>query len=320
MESSIVATGHRYAISLSSRHLSTASPINELWHGIAQYQTIQQITRDLTDPAAGAPGLERLAADLDTMARAILRKDNFKPAVIGGADAVRQADQAIGQMLAALPDSARPAFFTPDIPRDTNIPRDGWMTNTAVSFVGQSFKTVGITHEDAPGLAVIGKILRSLFLHREIREKGGAYGGFAIYNIEEGIFSFGSYRDPHIIRTLDVYHKACEYIMKGDYTQTDVKEAILQVCSEIDKPETPGPAAMKAFYRDIARLTDEIRRQFKDQLLQLDKNRVKAIARKYFDLDGRRAGVSVISSRTELEKANRILEKAGQVPLALSKI
>ncbi|MFU8770418.1 MAG: insulinase family protein, partial [Desulfotignum sp.] len=50
MEASIVATGHRYAISLSSRHLSTASHINEIWHGIAQYQTIKQITRDLTDP------------------------------------------------------------------------------------------------------------------------------------------------------------------------------------------------------------------------------------------------------------------------------
>ncbi len=36
MEASIVSTGHRYAISLSSRHLSKASYINELWHGISQ--------------------------------------------------------------------------------------------------------------------------------------------------------------------------------------------------------------------------------------------------------------------------------------------
>jgi Zn-dependent M16 (insulinase) family peptidase len=179
---------------------------------------------------------------------------------------------------------------------------------------------VGITHEDAPGLAVISKILRSLFLHREIREKGGAYGGFAIYNTEEGIFSFGSYRDPHITRTLDVYDRACEYIMKGDYTQTDVKEAILQVCSEIDKPETPGPAAMKAFYRNIARLTDDIRQQFKDQLLQLDKHRVQAIAQRYFDLADRQTGVSVISSTTLLEQANQTLEKAGHAPLELNKI
>ncbi|EMS78102.1 insulinase family protein [Desulfotignum phosphitoxidans] len=320
MESSIVATGHRYAISLSSRHLSMASHINEIWHGIAQYQTIKQIVQNITDPETAQPVMEQLAENLNTMAGGILRKDNFKPAVIGSLDAIQQADQAIGQMLVALPDGSRPAFFTPDIPRDTQAPRDGWMTNTAVSFVGQSFKTVGITHEDAPGLSVISKILRALFLHREIREKGGAYGGFAIYNSEEGIFSLGSYRDPHITRTLDVYQKACEYIMKGDYTQTDVKEAILQVCSDIDKPETPGPAAMKAFYRDIARLTDEIRRQFKDQLLQLDKNRVQAIAQKYFDLDGRQAGVSVISSKTALEQANLTLEKSGQTPLVLNKI
>ncbi len=320
MESAIVATGHRYAISLSSRHLSMASHINEIWHGIAQYRTIKQITRNVTDPDTAQPALASLSADLGAMAEAMLRKDNFKPAVIGHPDAIRQADQAIGQMLTALPDGSRPAFFTPDISRDTESPRDGWMTHTAVSFVGQSFKTVGITHEDAPGLSVISKILRSLFLHREIREKGGAYGGFATYNSEEGIFSFGSYRDPHITRTLDVYDKACEYIMKGDYTQTDVKEAILQVCSDIDKPETPGPAAMKAFYRDIARLTDDIRRQFKDQLLQLDKNRIKAIARRYFDLDGRQAGVSVISSKTALEEANQALEKAGQIPLTLNKI
>ena len=108
--------------------------------------------------------------------------------------------------------------------------------------------------------------------------------------------------------------------MKGDYTQTDVKEAILQVCSEIDKPETPGPAAMKAFYREIARLTDDIRQQFKDQLLQLDKPGVQAIARRYFDLADRQAGVSVISSRALLEQANQTLEKAGHAPLKLHKI
>jgi presequence protease len=320
MEASIVATGHRYAISLSSRHLSTASHINEIWHGIAQYQTIKQITRDLTDPDAAQPVLETLAENLNAVAGAILRKDNFKPAVIGSPDAIRRADSALGRMIDALTDGSRPAFFTPDIPRDTRLPRDGWTTNTAVSFVGQSFKTVGITHEDAPGLAVISKILRSLFLHREIREKGGAYGGFAIYNTEEGIFSFGSYRDPHITRTLDVYTRACEYIMKGDYTQTDVKEAILQVCSDIDKPETPGPAAMKAFYRDIARLTDEIRQRFKDQLLLLDKHRVQTIARRYFELDPRQIGISVISSRSLLDQANQTLEKQGHPPLALFKI
>jgi Zn-dependent M16 (insulinase) family peptidase len=108
--------------------------------------------------------------------------------------------------------------------------------------------------------------------------------------------------------------------MKGDYTQTDVKEAILQVCSDIDRPETPGPAAMKAFYRNIAKLTNEIRQQFKDELLKLDKQRIQRIATRYFDLDSQNTGISVISSKSLLEQANKTLEAEGQPPLALVKI
>jgi presequence protease len=316
MEASIVSTGHRYAISLSSRHLSKASYINELWHGIAQYQFIKEFTEQLnTDdntPVNTNKILQTLSDNLIKIAESVFKQNNFKPALIGGSQSIAMGENKILTIHDSLPDNTEASFFTPDLSFNTDVPCDGWYTNTSVSFVGQSFKTVGITHEDSPGLAVISKILRSLYLHREIREKGGAYGGFAIYNSEEGIFSFGSYRDPHINRTLDVYKKACNYIVNGEYTQTDVKEAILQVCSEIDKPETPGPAAMKAFYRDITKLDNNIRQQFKDSLLQLDKKRIKLIAQKYFTIDETQKGVSVISNKTNLEEANLQLKKQGR--------
>jgi len=248
-----------------------------------------------------------------------LKKGNLKPAVIGGNESIVCAEKTINAIHDRLANDSDTSFFTPDIEFKGDLPHDGWYTNTSVSFVGQSFKTVRMTHEDSPGLAIISKILRSLYLHREIREKGGAYGGFAIYNPEEGLFSFGSYRDPHIKRTLDVYKNACDFIINGDYSQTDVKEAILQICSEIDKPETPGPAAMKAFYRDITKLNDGIRRQFKDSLLQMDKKRIQAIARQYFTLDDTQKGTAVISSKANLEQANQELAKQGK-PLNLFKI
>ncbi|MCF8113018.1 MAG: hypothetical protein K9K21_04090, partial [Desulfotignum sp.] len=65
---------------------------------------------------------------------------------------------------------------------------------------------------------------------------------------------------------------------------------------------------------------NEIRQQFKDQLLKLDKQRVQAIARRYFDLDSEKTGISVISGKSLLEKANQALEKDGHPPLALFKI
>jgi presequence protease len=312
METSIVSTGHRYAISLSSRHLSNISYINELWYGIAQYQFIKEFTTKLNNKGNINKILETLSNKLVTIASAVLKHDNLKPALIGGPLSLATADGKIKSIHDNLPDKGESSFFTPNLSFNTDLPFDGWYTNTSVSFVGQSFKTVDITHEDAPGLAVISKILRSLYLHREIREKGGAYGGFAIYNSDGGIFSFGSYRDPHIKRTLDVYKKACDYIVNANYTQIDVKEAILQVCSEIDKPETPGPEAIKAFYRDITKIDDPIRKKFKDSLLQLDKKRIKDIAQKYFSIDENLKGISIISSKANLEKANRQLEKEGR--------
>lgn len=312
MEASIVSTGHRYAISLSSRHLSKASYINELWHGISQYQFIKEFTEKLSTGGNTNEILTTLSKSLITIAKSVLKQNNFKPALIGGHNSIAEAETRIQSIHNHLPNKNGASFFTPDLSFSNELPCDGWYTNTSVSFVGQSFNTVGITHEDSPGLAVISKILRSLYLHREIREKGGAYGGFAVYNSEEGIFSFGSYRDPHIKRTLDVYKKACDFIVNGDYSQTDVKEAILQVCSEIDKPETPGPAAMKAFYRDIIKLGDDIRQQFKDSLLQLDKRRIQIIAQKYFTIDETQKGTSVISNKANLEKANIQLKEEGR--------
>jgi hypothetical protein len=164
-----------------------------------------------------------------------------------------------------------------------------------------------MTHADAPALAVISKILRSMYLHREIREKGGAYGGFAIYNPEDGLFCFGSYRDPHIVATLTAYAAAADFARSGNYSDEDVKEAILQVCSEIDKPDPPGPAARKAFYRKIVSLSDEIRSQFKTRLLSLTRNDVMQAAGKYFGMPAEQHAVAVISNEEKLKEANQQL-------------
>lgn len=304
MEASIVSTGHQYAVSLAARGLSKTTRINELWHGISQYQMIKQITDKLNSNKNPEQVLEKLTSDLKQIAVSVFKKGNLKPALIGDASAIASADKRVETINKRLIDASDNSFATPEIAFEPHTPFDGWHTNTSVSFVGQSFKTVNIMHPDSSGLAVISKLLRSLFLHKEIREKGGAYGGFALYNTEEGMFSFGSYRDPHVNRTIEIYKQACNFIMSGEYNNTDIKEAVLQVCSEIDKPETPGPSAMKAFYRGILNLTDEIRQKFKDALLKLDKKQIQNIAEKYFAVDESQKGTAVISNLPKLEEAN----------------
>jgi Zn-dependent M16 (insulinase) family peptidase len=317
LETMIIHTGHRLAISLAARNFSTARSLGETWSGVHQLKRIKAITDDLTNDK-----LKSLATDLATIAQKLFSRHNVKIALIGEEKALNDAVAptiSIQKDIDGAPGSSKTpdAFEPPNIDLSDEIPREGWSTASAVSFVAQAFETVRMEHEDAPALAVISKVLRSMYLHREIREKGGAYGGFAIYNPEDGLFCQASYRDPHIVSTLNVFKNAAKFIRSGAFGDEDINEAILQVCSEIDKPDPPGPAARKAFYRKIISLSDEARQSFKERLLALTRLQVLRAAKKYFDQDPKKHAVAVISGEEQLKSANK---KLPQNPLELYRI
>ncbi len=316
LESMILHNGHRYAISLASRNFSIASYISEIWSGVHQLKYMKGITETL-----GPEDLEIIAGNMMDIRKRLIVRENFKTALVGEAESLEQG-LPILYYRSLTPGVGMDAekvlrFEPPSLTVPGEIPREGWGTSTSVSFVAKTLETVRMDHEDAPRLSVISKILRSLFLHREIREKGGAYGGFALYNVENGLFSFASYRDPHVLETLNVYERASVFITSGEYRDEDIKEAILQVCSDIDKPDPPGPAAKKSFYRNIVSMEDEDRRRFKKRLLVLKKKEVVETSRRYFGADSGPYGVAVISSDDRLKQVN---SKISDGPLKLHKI
>ena len=311
LESMVVHNGHRLAIGLSARNFSPTHALNEIWNGVHQLKAVKGIAGDLS-PAR----LEALSADLAAIGRRLFSRNNIRMALIGEPDVLQPSVNAAAALLEGLEGDGADGFRPPDVAVGGGMPREGWSTSTAVSFVAKTLEAVRMDHEHAPALAVIGKLLRSLYIHREIREKGGAYGGFSIYNPEDGLFSFGSYRDPHIVNTLDVYEGAAAFIRSGRFAEEDVKEAILQVCSDIDKPDPPGPASRKAFYRGLLALSDGERKRYKERLLALDRDAVTAAAGAYFAPD-RGAAVAVISGGEMLRAAN---EKMAGPPLEIAAI
>ncbi len=308
LESAIVQNGHQLAMSLASRGFSITNYLNECWGGVHQIKTIKQLTEKLDDS-----GLDRIAQDLMRIARHLFVDGHMQTAIVGS-----QADlEAAGQRCVELGNHcASGPMAMPDIQPMALKPREGWHTTSSVSFVAAGVPTVRMRDAQAPMLAVAAKLLRAMYLHREIREKGGAYGGFAVYGPENGVFALGSYRDPHIVRTLQVYDGAADFLAAGDYSDTDISEAILQVCSEIDKPHPPGPAARQAFVRRLVGLDDAARLDYKKRLLAVTRADVMGLAERFFN-SGAERGVAVISGRNQLEQANSQLSDR---PLALDAI
>ncbi|MEE4264180.1 MAG: insulinase family protein [Desulfobacteraceae bacterium] len=299
LESMVVHNGHRLAISLASRNLSSTRRQSEIWNGVHQLQTIKGLVERLTDDK-----LKSLSLDLTAIGEILLGRKNFKMALIGEGSTQAEVRAYAQSLVDGLGGSQDDGFKAPAVTLDCGNIREGWSTSSAVSFVALAFQAVCMEHEDAAALSVISKILRSMYLHREIREKGGAYGGFALYSPEDGLFCFASYRDPHIVSTLKTFDHAAAFLRSGSFGEEDVNEAILQVCSEIDKPDPPGPAARKAFYRSILSLTDELRAQYKSRLLSLTRKQVIRAAEKYFNGDEKKKAVAVISGEEKLKVAN----------------
>src|SRR5260370_1783101 len=115
---------------------------------------------------------------------------------------IPQLEAMLTGLVAALPeDGAQPAKPTKTTPLE-RAP-EARLAPVPVAFNVRVLKTVRYMHPDSPVLLVLANYIRDTFLHRELREKGGAYGAYVQAGVASATFYFGSYRDPNIVRT---YH------------------------------------------------------------------------------------------------------------------
>ncbi|MHB8709501.1 MAG: insulinase family protein, partial [Desulfuromonadales bacterium] len=160
-------------------------------------------------------------------------------------------------------------------------------------------------------LLVLAKLLRANFLHREIREKGGAYGGMAGYNADGGLLSLLSYRDPHLLRTLEVYREAVDWACRGDFTEEMIREAILATFGELDRPLSPGGRGHREFLCQQQGLSVEVRQRLRDGILAVTSRVLADVARRHL-LDGfAHSAMGVLAGEALLEPARSELEKLG---------
>ncbi|MEA1963322.1 MAG: insulinase family protein [Patescibacteria group bacterium] len=301
LELNVVENGHIMAMSMAGKNLSASQYLNENWYGVSQLKYIKKI--------AGSINKEKLKklADRLTAIGDYAFKGEFKLAHIGD-----EQDLLTALKLSKLINSSACTGNEINIDNLINC-KSGifykkYPIAANVSFVGSGFRAPEIGRKDAPALFILSKILGRQFFHTEIREKGGAYGGIAKYDYTEGVFSFGSYRDPHIVSTLKTFARAKNFILNNKYTEKNIQEAILQACSDLDRPGSPFEEAKMAFTRSVIGLSDRERLAFKKGIFKVKRVDINKVAKKYLRDNWRDYNVGVLSSREKLEEVNGVLE------------
>jgi Zn-dependent M16 (insulinase) family peptidase len=155
-------------------------------------------------------------------------------------------------------------------------------------------------HPDAAPLTVLGGFLRNGFLHRTIREQGGAYGGGANQDNTIAAFRFYSYRDPRLSETLADFDAALTWLQNTQHTAQSLEEAILGVVSSIDKPGSPAGEAKTTYQAELFGRTREKREQFRNRVVKVTIEDLQRVAATY--LVPEKASLGVVSHTGQREK------------------
>jgi Zn-dependent M16 (insulinase) family peptidase len=276
LESSIAGLGFQFAVLRAHSKLTSEGAINDQLQGIGMLHVMRRLARleekDLGD----------LIARLDVIRKRLFQPGNIRVVVTCEEGMIAPLQTLLDELVESLPKGTDPGH--PEQPKPLEFAPEARTAPVPVAFNVRIFKTVRYTHPDAAALLVLANYLRDTFLHRELREKGGAYGGYAQAGIGSGTFYFGSYRDPNIIRTYDVYDQAVKWVTDGKIEAEALKEAILGSCGDVDPLESPDIKGRREATNRITGFTREERERFKQRLLQVTEEDLRRVARAYLTL------------------------------------
>ena len=288
---------------MAGKNLSASQYLNESWYGVSQLRYVKKTVKNIDKEK-----LKELADKLIAIGYYAFRGE-FKLAHIGGEQDLLTALKLSNRLIKPLEHTNEDKINIDSfIDYKSEIFYKGYPIAANVSFVGSGFRVPEIGHKDAPALFILSKILGRQFFHTEIREKGGAYGGIAKYDYLEGVFSFGSYRDPHIVLTLKTFARAKKFVLNNKYTDENIQEAILQACSDLDRPGSPFEEAKMAFTRNIIGLSDNRRLIFKKGIFNVKRGDINRVAKKYLRDNWQDYNVAVLSCKEKLGEVNGKLE------------
>ncbi len=286
-EQSVTSNGHGLAMGVAA---SGMSPAAQLSYRVAGMEGIAAL-KDLDDRLEDVQALADLAQELEGLHK-LVKQSPRKYLVIAESEPMSEVVQAIDERHQQF--SASNAFEAFALPNCRDTVREAWLTATQVSFCAKAYPTVAVAHADAPALTVLGGFLRNGYLHRAIREQGGAYGGGASQDSLSACFRFFSYRDPRLADTLDDFDASLKWLADTEHDPEQLEQAILGVISQIDKPRSPAGEAKNDYHSLLFGRSKEQREKFRQDVLAVTIDDLKRVASNY--LQPEKASVGVITS------------------------
>jgi Zn-dependent M16 (insulinase) family peptidase len=207
-------------------------------------------------------------ADLEAMRQALVNRSSLVCNVTVDALGWQRFQPDLGAFLDKLPAAkvVRQAWQPAG-----GSPFEGLSIPAQVNYVGKGADLFQLGYTLHGSVQVIMNFLRTTWLWERVRVQGGAYGGMARFDIRSGVFTFLSYRDPNLLKTIENYDGTAKYLQEVNQerlSQPELVKSIIGAIGELDAYLLPDAKGFTSLVRFLVGETDRLRQQYRDQLLR----------------------------------------------------
>ncbi|WIO75353.1 insulinase family protein [Porticoccaceae bacterium LTM1] len=295
-EMGVTGSGHQLAMTAAASGVGPGALLAHRWGGLKGIQLIKQLDNAIKDKAE----LEKLSEKLKGIHQKVLAAPR-KLLLVADEDKLADYQQSFAKIAGSNSADSFDNFSRLPVNEKRH---QCWTTSTQVNFCAKAYPTVPMDHPDSAALTVLGGFLRNGYLHRTIREQGGAYGGGAGQDNHIGAFRFFSYRDPRIEGTLADFDAALEWLHTEAHEESRLEEAVLGVISSIDKPGSPAGEAKQTYHAELYGRTREKREKFRNRVLEVTIDDLKRVAKTYLTED--KASIAIITNPDKAAKLDEL--------------
>ncbi|GFP84559.1 presequence protease 1 chloroplastic/mitochondrial [Phtheirospermum japonicum] len=308
MENRLRGSGHGIANARMDAKLNVAGWISEQMTGVSYLEFLQDLEKRVDDDWAG------ISSSLEEIRTTLISKNDCIVNLTADGKNLENAEKHVSKFLDMLPNTS-PVGSTS---WNARLPptNEAIVIPTQVNYVGKAANIFDTGYKLNGSSYVITKYLSNSWLWDRVRVSGGAYGGFCDFDSHSGVFSYLSYRDPNLLKTLDVYDGTSNFLRELELDDDALTKAIIGTIGDIDSYQLPDSKGYSGLMRHLLGVTEEERQIRREEILSTRLNDFKEFADVIEAVKGKGVVVAV-ASPDDVNAANEARPNFFQVKKAL---
>jgi Zn-dependent M16 (insulinase) family peptidase len=258
IEAGLVPAGHRVVNTRLRSHFDEAGWVDEMLGGVQYLFFLRELVGAVQD------NWQSVLAKLEMLKNTLINRNMMITNVTLEAENWQQFRPYLESFLGKLP--AQPAVLE-NWNVDTPTQYEGLTIPAQVNYVGKGANLYNLGYELNGSINVISNYLRTTWLWERVRIQGGAYGVFSLFDRHSGVFTFLSYRDPNLLKTLENYDSTAQFLQQLELEKDELTKSIIGAIGSFDSYMLPDARGYTSMVRYLINYSDEVRQTWRDQIL-----------------------------------------------------